>query len=112
MTNVAASASGFQLFQTVDAGFEAMLAAIQNAASTIRLEVYIFRISPIGETFRDALIRACQREVRVQVLVDALGSISLPERFWDPFIAAGGQFRWFNPIKFKRLGFRNHRKAL
>jgi cardiolipin synthase len=27
-------------------------------------------------------------------------------------IQAGGEFRWFNPLKLKRLGFRNHRKTL
>ncbi len=89
-----------------------MLPAIDAAAVSIRLEVYIYRLSPIGETIRDALIRACQRGVQVQVLVDALGSISLPEKFWDSLIQAGGQFRWFNPLKLKRLGFRDHRKVL
>ncbi|HTG43810.1 MAG TPA: cardiolipin synthase B, partial [Verrucomicrobiae bacterium] len=67
---------------------------------------------PIGEAVRDTLIKACRRGVRVQVMVDALGSISLPEKFWDPFIEAGGKFRWFNPLKLKRLGFRDHRKTL
>src|SRR5688500_3913756 len=89
-----------------------MLPAIESAKSSIRLEVYIYRVSPIGEAVREALIRALQRSVKVQVLVDALGSISLPEKFWDPFIQAGGQFKWFNPLKLKRLGFRNHRKVL
>lgn len=103
---------GYQWLQTVDEAFEEMLAAIDGATTSIRLEVYIFRLSPIGEQVRDALIRACQRGVRVQVMVDALGSVSLPERFWDSFIKAGGQFRWFNPLKLKRLGFRDHRKAL
>ncbi len=89
-----------------------MLAAVDLATASIRMEVYIFRLSPIGEEVRDALIRACQRGVQVQMIVDALGSISLPEKFWDPFIAAGGKFRWFNPLKLKRLGFRDHRKML
>jgi cardiolipin synthase len=104
--------SGFRWLETVDEAFEVMLPAIDAAKHSIRLEVYIYRVSPIGETVRDALIRACQRSVRVQVLVDALGSVSLPERFWDPFIQAGGEFKWFNPLKLKRLGFRNHRKTL
>jgi cardiolipin synthase len=89
-----------------------MLAAIDSALISIRLEVYIYRVSPIGEQFREALVRACRRKVEVRVLVDALGSISLPEKFWDPLIEAGGQFRWFNPLKLKRLGFRDHRKLL
>ena len=103
---------GFRWLETVDEAFEVMLPAIEAAQSSIRLEIYIYRASPIGEIFRDALIRACERKVKVQVLLDALGSISLQEKFWDRFVAAGGQFRWFNPIKLKRLGFRNHRKAL
>jgi cardiolipin synthase A/B len=104
--------SGFRWLETVDEAFEVMLPAIDAATTSIRLEVYIYRVSPIGETVRDALIRARHRSVRVQVLVDALGSVSLPERFWDPFIQAGGEFKWFNPLKLKRLGFRNHRKTL
>lgn len=103
---------GFRWLETVDEAFEVMLAAVDSAKISIRLEVYIYRVSPIGEGVREALIRACQRSVKVQVLVDALGSISLPEKFWDPFIQAGGQFKWFNPLKLKRLGFRNHRKML
>ena len=104
--------SGFRWLETVDEAFEVMLPAIESATRSIRLEVYIYRVSPIGEAVREALIRALQRSVKVQVLVDALGSISLPEKFWDPFIQAGGQFKWFNPLKLKRLGFRNHRKVL
>ena len=106
------SSSGFRWLWTVDEAFEVMLQAIERARTRIRLEVYIYRASPIGEQVREALIRACQRKVRVQVLVDALGSVSLPERFWDPFIEAGGEFRWFNPLKLRRLGFRDHRKML
>jgi cardiolipin synthase A/B len=104
--------SGFRWLETVDEAFEVMLPAIESATRSIRLEVYIYRVSPIGEAVREALIRALQRSVKVQVLVDALGSISLPEKFWDPFIQAGGHFKWFNPLKLKRLGFRNHRKVL
>jgi cardiolipin synthase len=106
------TSTGFRLLETVDEAFTVMLSTIDRAASSIRMEVYIFRLSPIGEAVRDALIRACQRGVQVQMMVDALGSVSLPEKFWDPLLAAGGQFRWFNPLKLKRLGFRDHRKVL
>lgn len=103
---------GFRWLETVDEAFEVMLPVIEAAQHSIRFEVYIYRVSPIGEQVRELLVRACQRGVRVQVLVDALGSVTLPEKFWDPFVEAGGQFRWFNPLKLKRLGFRNHRKLL
>ena len=62
--------------------------------------------------FRDALTHACQRGVKVRVLIDALGSFGLSAEFWKPLMRAGGEIRWFNPLSLGRLGFRNHRKLL
>lgn len=92
--------------------FAAMLAEIEAARSSLRLEMYIFSECPLGEEFRMALIRAIHRGVRVQVLIDAFGSFYLPDSFWEPLRAAGGAMRWFNPMTFDRFGFRNHRKLL
>jgi cardiolipin synthase len=89
-----------------------MLAAIDAAQSSVCLEMYIYVASPIGERFRDALVRARQRGVRVRVLVDGLGSLSLPGDFWKPLRDAGGEARTFNPISLNRISIRNHRKLL
>jgi cardiolipin synthase len=85
---------------------------IDAARETIRFEFYIYRDSEVGQRFLDALIRAAHRGVEVRVMIDSLGSVSLQEKFFDPLKSAGGQFRWFNPLKLKRLGFRNHRKCV
>jgi cardiolipin synthase A/B len=50
--------------------------------------------------------------VTVRVLVDALGSMSLPWSFWKPLLEAGGEVRQFNPLSLNQLGIRNHRKLL
>ena len=89
-----------------------MLAAIDAAGESVRLEMYIFHPSPSADKFRQALIGACQRGLRVQVLVDALGSINLPDSYWELFRVSGGEFRWFNPLNLNRLAFRDHRKLL
>lgn len=92
-------------------GLEAMLAAIDSAQRSIILEMYIFSADAIGTRFLEALVAARKRGVRTQVLIDALGSISLSSSFWNPLIHAGGEFRWFNPFQVaKRYGCRNHRK--
>jgi cardiolipin synthase A/B len=95
-----------------DEAFPAMLAAIDAASKSVCLETYIFSPGPLGEWFGDALIRARQRGVSVRVLVDAIGSFSLPDSFWTPLRQAGGEARFFNPVALKRLGIRNHRKLL
>jgi cardiolipin synthase A/B len=92
--------------------FAAMLRDIEAATFSVSLETYIFAASPLGERFRDALIRARGRGVAVRVLVDAVGSMGLPGGFWGPLREAGGEVRQFNPIALKRFWFRDHRKLL
>lgn len=94
------------------AAMEAMQAAIAGARSSVWLETFIFQPDEIGLAFRAALIAAQQRGVRVRVMCDAVGSMSLPGGYWDELVAAGGEFRWFNPIKLQRLIYRDHRKIL
>lgn len=95
-----------------DEAFPAMLAAITAARQSVRLETYIFSDDELGRRFREALLRAQQRGVRVKTLVDGIGSHSLPDDFWTPLREAGGECRIFNPIALKRFGIRNHRKLL
>lgn len=97
---------------TVDEALETALSFVNAARETIRVEFYIWRDSEIGQRFLDALVRACQRGVNVRLMVDSLGSVTLQEKFFDSLKAAGGQFRWFNPLRLKRLGFRDHRKCV
>jgi cardiolipin synthase len=92
--------------------FPAMLAAIGDARQSVCLETYIFAAGALGERFRTALVGARARGVRVRVLIDGLGSYSLPAAFWDELRAVGGEVRVFNPAALFRLGIRDHRKLL
>jgi cardiolipin synthase A/B len=89
-----------------------MLAAIDATRSSVRLETYIFADDPVGREFLAALMRAQNRGVRVQVLVDGMGSMSLPGNFFSGLVALGGAARIFNPLALKRASIRNHRKLL
>jgi len=89
-----------------------MLEAIDRAQVSVRLETYIYTAGPLGTRFMEALLRAQERGARVQVLVDALGSVGLPRTFWEALRAAGGQVRQFNPLSMNRFGIRDHRKLL
>jgi cardiolipin synthase len=89
-----------------------MLAAIEAATTSVRLEMYIFQPSPTAEQFRRALVAACRRGVKTRVLADGLGSFSLPDSFWTEFREVGGEFRWFNPISLRSMAIRDHRKIM
>jgi cardiolipin synthase A/B len=106
------SAIHFRWLRTGQEAFSAMFAAIRAATKTIRFETYIYVADAVGDEVRAALIEACYRGVKVQVLVDALGSFNLPRAFWEPLVAAGGEFAFFNPLAKTRWSYRNHRKLL
>ena len=89
-----------------------MLAAIAQARASVELETYIFADDQIGRQFLAALTRAAQTGVRVRVLVDSYGSLTLSADFFAPLVQAGGEIRFFNPLRFSRFGVRDHRKLL
>lgn len=99
--------------------FPAMLSAIANAKREIILEMYWVGADPVGTRFREALVERARAGVTVRVIYDAVGSLSLTPSFWDPLVAAGGEFRDYHPLSPLRPSFdlarieqRNHRKIL
>src|SRR5512143_146292 len=94
--------STFRWLPTGEEALKAMLAAIDHARQSVRLETYIYQPDATGLQFRDALVRACQRGVKVQVLLDAFGSLNLASSFWNPLVNAQGEFAWFNPLHLQR----------
>lgn len=105
--------SVFRWLSTGAEGLEAMLSAIADAARSVQFEMYIFTPGPLGLRFRDALVEARRRGVRVQVLLDAFGALGLPSNFWNSLVQLGGELRWFNAFRAsERYGRRNHRKLL
>jgi cardiolipin synthase A/B len=104
--------SGLRLVGDGPAAFAAMFDAIARARSSVLLEMYIFAADDTGREYRDRLAAAARRGVRVMVLVDAWGSWTTPEAFWEPLRAAGAEVRHFHPIRRGLFPFRNHRKLL
>lgn len=114
MSTVAAADAGasFELLVGGTAAYARMCTLIDGAQASVELETYIYRPDAVGDRFRDRLVAAARRGVRVRVLVDAFGSGDLPDAFFDALVSAGGEVRRFNPKRLLRLSFRNHRKLL
>jgi cardiolipin synthase A/B len=93
--------------------YPAMLAAINQATSSVHLCTYIFDGDDTGKRFIQALARAADRGVEVRVIVDSLG-----EKYSRPTarkLLKGStvQFRRFLPLRpGGYLNLRNHRKIL
>jgi cardiolipin synthase len=95
-----------------------MLAAVRGATTSINLETYIFDQDPIGLEFADLLIEKQQQGVTVNVLYDAVGTLGVPQAFFERMRAAGVHLVAFNPVnpaarKGKwEINNRDHRKLM
>jgi cardiolipin synthase len=113
-----AQATGGNRYDVLSNGdqiFPSMLAAIQNARRRVSFETYIYEKGVVGAEFTDALEAAAKRHVKVDLVVDALGSKWIPkewtQRLEDAGVVIGifGTPKWYAP---KALNNRTHRKIL
>jgi cardiolipin synthase A/B len=109
-----ATVSTLRVLRKAPAFYEALQQDIRDAKHSVQVETYIWRDDEVGREFLDLLIGTARRGIAVRVLVDELGSFWLKESYFQPLIAAGGQFSWchtLSPLR-NRFSFnlRNHRK--
>ena len=104
MTPFSSQSETLQLLQGGQALFPALIQAFDAAANWIQLETYIFDFHGAGADVAGALVRAAQRSVTVQVLVDAVGSGPLPEEWQQKFNDSGVQWCAYSPVG-SGLGF-------
>ena len=91
-----------QLLQGGQAFFDALVSAIDRSLHEVRLETYIFSVAGSGERVACALERAAQRGVSVYVVMDGVGTPSIPHEWEQRFNAVGVEWRIFSPLG--RLG--------
>ena len=87
-----------------------LLKLIAGAKQRLDLYYYIFSNDACGQEIMDALIEACNRHVKVTLMVDAFGSAKTPQAFFDQLSQAGGRFAWFGARRSLRYLIRNHQK--
>jgi cardiolipin synthase len=122
-----------KLYLDGDLYFNDLLNDIENAVSYITVEMYIFNYDLIGQKITEALIKAGQRGVKVQIIVDGVGTYNYFSHLHPLFSAAKIPVKIFHPLPFYhpfygklilskkirallarlwRLNQRNHRKII
>jgi cardiolipin synthase len=99
-----------------DEFFPAMLAAIRGATRRISFESYIYKSgTAMGDAFTQAFVDAAARGVKVQLVLDAVGSASLSDEDLSRLRDAGCTVALFNApswYSIQELNYRTHRKVL
>lgn len=96
-----------------------MMKAIAAARDHINFETYIFDQDELGMKFADLLIQKQREGVVVNVIYDSVGTIGVPQEFFDRMKEGGVKLLAFNPVNPAKargngwkLNARDHRKML
>jgi len=78
--------------------FPALVAAMDMARSVVHLETYIFEFVGEALSVAEALERAARRGVQVRLVVDGIGTPSVPAEWQQRFVQAGVRLRVYAPM--------------
>ncbi|SFU80034.1 cardiolipin synthase [Pseudoduganella namucuonensis] len=108
-----------QLLFDGPATMKEMIAAIAAARNNINFETYIFDEDELGNQFADLLIDKQRQGVTVNIIYDSVGTLGVPQKFFDRMREGGIKLVAFNPVnpaKVRGNGWkvnnRDHRKIL
>jgi cardiolipin synthase A/B len=89
--------------------FPAMLSAIRSAKKTLNVEFYIYWDGEIGRTFAEVLAERSRAGVKVNVVLDAVGSGPMSQDLIDFLTRNGVSLEWYHPLRWYTLSTVNHR---
>ncbi|VVC77135.1 putative cardiolipin synthase YwiE [Aquicella siphonis] len=84
-----------------DEYLRSFLLDIDNAESTIDIEVYIFENDSVGDQVANVLCRAASKGVKIRILVDGVGSISWGGKIANQLETAGIRVKVYHPLPWK-----------
>src|SRR6478735_6335979 len=103
----------YKVKPTGQAFYDEQIAAIGQATKSVNVEAYIFRKDATGLRLIDALAERARAGVKVNLVIDAIGSFSSSDSAFDPIRQAGGRVCWYQPIRWytlERFNNRTHRE--
>lgn len=109
------SAGELDVLNTGAGIYAAELEAVRAARKSIHLEVYLFLRGRAGDEALRVLTEKARAGVAVRIVVDRIGSLMTPDRYFAGLRAAGGRVYWYQPIAWytlKRFNNRTHRDIL
>lgn len=111
----ATEGNAVEVLRNGDQIFPAMLDAIAGAHHTVDLLTFVYWQGEVGTWFADALSERAAAGVRVRVLLDAWGALSIDKELIAQMDTAGVRLHWFRPLAAlqpHKANHRTHRKVL
>jgi cardiolipin synthase A/B len=95
--------------------YPAVLEALGRARTTITYAQYSYEDGDIARQLAEAMAERCRAGVKAHVLLDTVGTVSMPREYVELMSKAGCEvvsFRPIGPFSLNRANNRNHRRIL
>jgi len=105
--------------------FDDLLDSLHHTQKTIHIEMYIFALDELGHRFIANLVNAVERGVKVQLLIDGVGSSHWSKTLRQDLRNKGIELKVYHPLpwsweqffphffhRLKNMNSRNHRKVI
>lgn len=89
-----------EIFVSATNFFDSLIDGIEQARTSIDMDYYIFDNDSLGQRVIQALQKACQRGVRVRLIMDGIGSSDDALPIIETLHKAGAEVRIFHPHPF------------
>jgi cardiolipin synthase len=89
--------------------YKAELGAMRRASRSINIEAYIFHKGKVTDEVLEVLTDRARAGVHVNVVIDALGSLSTRKRYFKRLKEAGGHVEWYNRLRLHNWFITNNR---
>src|SRR5687768_8695522 len=83
--------------------YEAELEAIRGARRSITLEAYIFQKGKVADAFVATLTERARAGVKVNLVLDAIGSFATWNSYFKDLREAGGKVSWYHGFRWYSL---------
>ena len=90
-----------QVYENSECYFDHLIVDIDRAKHSIVLESYIFQLDEVGRQVLAALARAADRQVRIKVLIDGVGSYTDCATIATELNRYGGEVKVFRPLPWR-----------
>jgi len=96
--------------------WQELISLLRRAKQSVDIAIFILAKDKVGDKIIALLEQKASQGVTIKILLDGVGSLSLPKNKLTHLIKLGAKVAWFNPVLHlpfhTRTNLRNHRKMI
>jgi cardiolipin synthase A/B len=101
--------SKLKVFTNGEEFYKEELQAIRRATRSINLEAYIFQRGKLAQDFLAVLAERARAGVKVNLVLDGLGSFSTSGSYCRELLSSGGKVQFYHPFSWRSVASINNR---